>query len=229
VRRRCSRGRERITSLEFAGLRVAITDGSSGVGVATARLLVEGGALVAALDRAASEGTDTLLGVPCDVRDDRSVRAAIDHVVARFGGLDVVINIARLAAHPAHDHESPTGWHNALDVNVLAMARVTRAALPHLRRSARAAIVNTASIAASVGVTHGALQRAAKSAIQTLTLAMAADHLVDGIRVNCVEPGTAHPPWVAREVAQAIAYLASSRSAATTGMVLSVDGERQPG
>ena len=139
-----------------------------------------------------------------------------------------------------------------LDVNVVGIARVTRAALPYLRRSAHAAIVNTCSVVASVGVPQRALYAASKGAVAALTLAMAADHVREGIRVNAVTPGTADTPWVGRlldqapdaaaaaaalrarqpmgrlvsapEVAFAIAYLASPLAGSTTGTVLAVDG-----
>jgi NAD(P)-dependent dehydrogenase (short-subunit alcohol dehydrogenase family) len=135
---------------------------------------------------------------------------------------------------------------------VLGIVHVTRAALAHLRRSDHAAIVNTCSVAATIGLPQRALYSATKGAVLSLTLAMATDHLPDGIRVNCVNPGTADTPWIGRlldqapdpaaeraalearqplgrlvsadEVAQAIAYLASPAAAATTGTVLTVDG-----
>jgi NAD(P)-dependent dehydrogenase (short-subunit alcohol dehydrogenase family) len=143
-------------------------------------------------------------------------------------------------------------WRRIFDVNVLGIARVSRAALPFLRRSSAAAIVNTCSIAACAGLPQRALYSASKGAVQALTLAMAADHINEGVRVNCVNPGTADTPWVQRlldsaddpageraalearqptgrlvtaeEVAHAICYLASPRSASTTGTVLAVDG-----
>ena len=139
-----------------------------------------------------------------------------------------------------------------LDVNVMGIARVTRAALPHLRRSSHAAVVNTCSAVAFVGVRQRALYSASKGAVLALTLAMAADHASDGIRVNAVAPGTTDTPWVARllesaedpdaaaealrrrqptgrlvtadEVAYAIASLASPLAGSTTGTVLRVDG-----
>jgi NAD(P)-dependent dehydrogenase (short-subunit alcohol dehydrogenase family) len=132
------------------------------------------------------------------------------------------------------------------------MARVTRAALPHLRQSASAAVVCTSSVVAVVGVPQRALYAASKGAVLALTLAMAADHVRDGIRVNAVLPGTADTPWVGRllesaaepdiareqlrlrqpigrlvsadEVAHAIAYLGSPLSGSTTGTALTVDG-----
>ena len=85
-----------------------------------------------------------------------------------------------------------------LDINVVGMVRVSRAALPHLRKSPAAAIVNTCSIAATAGLPQRALYSATKGAVLALTQAMAADHLREGIRVNCVNPGTADTPWVGR-------------------------------
>src|SRR6185312_12396927 len=87
--------------------------------------------------------------------------------------------------------------------NVFGMVRVSRAALPYLRSSPHAAIVNTCSIAATAGIPQRALYSAAKGAVLSLTRAMAADHVHEGIRVNCVNPGTADTPWVARLLAAA--------------------------
>ena len=89
-------------------------------------------------------------------------------------------------------------WPRVLDVNVVGIARVTRAALPHLRRSPHAAVVNICSAVAFVGVRQRALYSASKGAVLALTLAMAADHVAEGIRVNAVAPGTADTPWVGR-------------------------------
>jgi 2-keto-3-deoxy-L-fuconate dehydrogenase len=135
---------------------------------------------------------------------------------------------------------------------VLGVARVCRAALPYLRRSSLAAIVNISSIAAWSGLPNRVLYSASKGAVQAMTLAMAADLVGEGIRVNCVCPGTVDTPWVARllaatddpvgersrlearqpmgrlvtaeEVAEAVYYLASPAAGATTGTALAVDG-----
>ena len=190
-----------------------------------------------------------------DVADDDSVRAGIEEVVATYGGLDVLVNNAGIGAQGTVADNSDEEWHRVLDVNLLGVVRVTRAALPHLRRSAAAAVVNTCSVAATAGLPDRALYSASKGAVLALTRAMAADHLREGIRVNCVNPGTADTPWIdrllaraddpagertalnarqphgrlvtAKEVATAVAYLASPASGSTTGTSLAVDGGMQ--
>nr|MDT0660492.1 SDR family oxidoreductase [Micromonospora sp. DSM 115978] len=237
---------------EFTGLVAVVTGGGSGIGLATARFLAARGARVACLDRTPPEVAEPLFGVTADVTDDAAVRAAIATVVHRLGGLDILVNNAGVGAVGTVEENTDDQWHQVLDVNVVGIARVSRAALPHLRRSPHAAIVNTASIAAHTGLPQRALYSASKGAVQSLTLAMAADHVADGIRVCCVNPGTADTPWVRRllasvddpdahlaalrsrqpngrlvsaeEVAAAIGYLASPLAGATTGTVLAVDG-----
>jgi 2-keto-3-deoxy-L-fuconate dehydrogenase len=240
---------------EFAGLAAIVTGGGSGIGLATARLLAERGARVACLDLDPSGVDAPLLGLTTDVTDQESVDAAVATAVERLGGLDVLVNNAGIGAQGTVETNPLAEWHRVLDVNVLGIVRLSRAALPHLRRSAAAAIVNTCSIAATAGLPQRALYSASKGAVQSLTLAMAADHIAEGIRVNCVNPGTADTPWVGRlldaaddptaeraalearqpmgrlvsaaEVAAAIAYLSSPVSAATTGTALFVDGGMQ--
>ena len=237
---------------DFEGLRALVTGGASGIGLATAQLIAARGGRVAVLDLDPSGVAEPLLGVKADVTDDASVRAAVDAVAGEFGGLDVVVNNAGIGAQGDVAANDDDQWRRVLDVNVIGLARVSRAALPHLRKSDAAAIVNTASIAATAGLPKRALYSASKGAVLALTMAMAADHVADGIRVNCVHPGTADTPWVGRlldaaadpvaeraalearqpigrlvsadEVAHAIAYLASPLSGSTTGTALTVDG-----
>ncbi|MET8285229.1 SDR family NAD(P)-dependent oxidoreductase [Streptomyces sp. NPDC048448] len=240
---------------DFEGLKALVTGGASGIGRATAELLAARGAQVAVLDLDLSRVEKPLLGYRADVGDDASVRTAVAAAAQDLGGLDVLVNNAGIGAQGTVEDNDDTEWHRVLDVNVLGMVRTTRAALPHLRESAHAAIVNTCSIAATAGLPQRAAYSASKGAVLSLTLAMAADHLREGIRVNCVNPGTADTPWVGRlldaasdpaaeraalearqpsgrlvsaaEVAGAVAYLASPLSGATTGTALAVDGGMQ--
>ncbi|MEU8485789.1 SDR family oxidoreductase [Streptomyces sp. NPDC048641] len=240
---------------DFAGLKALVTGGASGIGRATAELLAARGASVAVLDLDPGSVDKPLRGYTADVSDDASVRAAVAAAVADLGGLDVLVNNAGIGAQGTVEDNDDEQWHRVLDVNVLGIVRTTRAALPHLRESSHPAIVNTCSIAATAGLPQRALYSASKGAVYSLTLAMAADHVREGVRVNCVNPGTVDTPWVGRllsaapdpaaeraalasrqptgrlvsadEVAGAVAYLASPLSGATTGTALAVDGGMQ--
>ncbi|GAB7037018.1 MULTISPECIES: SDR family NAD(P)-dependent oxidoreductase [Catenuloplanes] len=237
---------------EFSGLAALVTGGASGIGLATARWLSARGAHVAVLDRDTEGLPDPLAGFVADVTDDAAVRAAVEAAADRLGGLDILVNNAGVGAVGTVEDNDDAEWAHVLDVNVTGIVRVSRAALPHLRESANAAIVNTCSIAGHVGLPQRALYSATKGAVQALTLAMAADHVHEGVRVNCVNPGTADTPWVRRllaraddpdatlaalaarqphgrlvsadEIAAAIAYLAGPHAGSTTGTVLAVDG-----
>lgn len=240
---------------DFDGLVALVTGGASGIGAAIVAELTAAGARVAALDLNTAEGADGVLPVTTDVADDASVRAAVDQVVMQFGRLDIVVNNAGIGAQGTVEDNDDDEWRRVFDINVQGVVRVSRAALPHLRESPSAAIVNTCSIAATAGLPQRALYSATKGAILSLTRAMAADHLREGVRVNCVCPGTADTPWVGRllaaasdpeaeraalearqphgrlvsaeEVAGAVLYLASPRSGSTTGIALAVDGGMQ--
>jgi 2-keto-3-deoxy-L-fuconate dehydrogenase len=237
---------------EFQGLAAVITGGASGIGLATAETLATRGCRVAVLDRTPGSVPAWLHPVQADVGDAVSVADAVSRVADLFGGLDVLVNNAGIGALGTVEDNADEEWHHVLDINVLGIVRTSRAALPYLRRSPSAAIVNTCSVAALAGLPQRALYAASKGAVLALTLAMAADHIGEGIRVNCVNPGTVDTPWVrrlledsddpeaeraalvarqptgrlvtAQQVADAIAYLAGPLAGATTGTALAVDG-----
>ena len=240
---------------DFTGLVAIVTGGASGIGAAIATRLSEEGATVAVFDLNPAGASAAHHAVAADIGDDASVRAAVAAVAAEFGRIDILVNNAGIGAQGTVADNDDDEWARVLNINVVGIARVTRAALPHLRLSPSAAIVNTSSIAATAGLQQRALYSASKGAVLSLTRAMAADHLGEGIRVNCVSPGTADTPWVSRlldtaadpdaeraalnarqphgrlvsadEVADAVAYLASPRSGSTTGISLAVDGGMQ--
>jgi NAD(P)-dependent dehydrogenase (short-subunit alcohol dehydrogenase family) len=240
---------------EFSDLVAIVTGGASGIGAAVVRRLHEGGATVAVLDLNVSNVSPDTFGVETNVSDDESVQGAVRAVVEKFGRIDIVVNNAGIGAQGDVAANDDDEWHRVWDINVVGMARVSRAALPFLRVSPAAAIVNLSSAVATAGVPQRVLYTATKGAVLAMTRAMAADHLREGIRVNAVNPGTADTPWVdsllaktadpvaerlaleARqphgrlvnpdEVAHAVAYLASPRSGSTTGTSIAVDGGMQ--
>jgi len=242
-------------SQELSNLTAVVTGGASGIGAAIAAKLQAMGANIAVLDLNPANLPEGQLGFTCDVSNDASVRAAIEGTAAAFGGVDILINNAGIGAQGTVESNDDQEWHRVWDINVVGMVRASRAALPHLRNSTAAAIVNTCSIAATAGLPQRALYSATKGAVLSLTQAMAADHLREGIRVNAVNPGTADTPWVGRlldsaddpaaeraalnarqphgrlvqpdEVAGAVAYLASPLSGSTTGTSIAVDGGMQ--
>ncbi len=231
--------------------KVIVTGGASGIGLATARWFAERGAQVAVFDRAEVriEGITSYL---VDVTDDDAVRRAAAAAIAHLGGLDTLVNNAGIGAQGTVEDNDDEEWTRVLDINLMGLVRVTRACLPALRQSDNASIVNTCSVAATVGLPERALYSASKGAVASLTLAMAADHLHEGIRVNCVSPGTTDTPWIGHllgrsadpqaeraalsarqphgrlvtgvEIAAAIGYLAGRDSGSTTGTTLVVDG-----
>ena len=183
---------------EFAGLKAIVTGGGAGIGAATIRALQARGATAAALDLDPSGAPEGALQFQVDVTDSAAVKAAVDSAAEQLGGIDIVINNAGIGAQGQVDANDDAEWARVLDVNVTSVARVTTAALPHLRRSEAAAVVNTASIASAIGLPERVLYSASKGAVQAMTLAMATDWVREGIRVNAVVPGTANTPWIGR-------------------------------
>ena len=237
---------------EFAGLTAIITGGGSGIGLAVAKGLKERGATVFGFDINQGEMAPFATFIKCDIADAQSVESAFAEFKKASNKLDILINNAGIGSLTTVEKESDENWHKVLNVNVVGTARVSRSAIPLLRESKSAAIVNTASIAGTDGVPNRAAYSASKGAVLALTLAMATDHLADGIRVNAVNPATTDTPWVKRlldqspdakaarsalearqpmgrlvspaEIASAIIFLASPLQASVTGTTISIDG-----
>lgn len=236
---------------ELEGLVAIVTGGASGIGHAITEELTANGAKVAVFDLNPSP-LDSVFSQTFDISDAVAVDAAVAAVAKKLGQIDIVVNNVGTGAQGTIADNPDEEWHRVFDVNVMSIVRVSRAALPWLRQSPAAAIVNISSVAATDGLPNRALYSATKGAVLTLSMSMAADHLREGIRVNAVNPGTADTPWVSRlldsaadpaaerkalearqphgrlvsasEVAGAVGYLVSPRAGSTTGTSIAVDG-----
>ena len=237
---------------EFEGLTVVITGAASGIGLTTALRFSDLGARVYGLDLNKDETYPQIRWIACDIGDGNSVQNAINTLKTEIDSLDILVNNAGVGAVGTVEDLDELEWQRVLNINVIGIYRVSKAALPLLRKSPNPCIVNTCSIASSVGLPNRALYSASKGAVMSLTMAMAADGVADSVRVNCVNPGTVETPWVTRllsqssnpdsdrikletrqpigrlisadEVASAILYLSNPRHNSTTGTVLYVDG-----
>lgn len=239
-------------SIELHGLTAVISGSGSGIGLATAELMARRGATVVGLDLHQGSLPGDLKWIRCDVRSNKEIEKAFRAIESKVGHIDIVVNCAGVGAVGSIETASEDDWRNVYDTNVVGTARVSARALPSLRQSRSGVIINICSIAATVGLPERAVYSASKGAILALTRAMASDYLADGIRVNCVNPGTVDTPWVQRliesasdpqaerqalagrqpmgrlvtveEVASAICFLAHPAQSATTGVALAVDG-----
>ncbi|OBI79074.1 SDR family NAD(P)-dependent oxidoreductase [Mycobacterium asiaticum] len=236
-----------------------VTGASSGLGAVTARLLSRSGATVFGIardtDRLAAVFADIERGAyaATDVASPQACRAAIAQCVERFGGLDVLINIAGRHQMRRTESMSDDDWTEDLAVNLNGPFFLCRAALPHLL--ARGGnIVNVASIAGVEGQAYSAGYCSAKHGLVGLTRALAVEYTADRLRVNAVCPGGMLTPQIEqftapenpnydlilrsaaprgmmqpREVATVIAFLASDDAAAVHGAVYRVDNGKGAG
>lgn len=239
------------------GRRAIVTGGANprGIGRAVVDLFLQHGARVASLDlsypgEAASPSANEALLVHCDVTSEASCRRAVDAVLERFDGIDVLVNNAGIvAATRIWDLQAPE-FLRMLDVNLNGTYHMTRAALDALMASeCSPAIVNLGSTAASRGggLLGGSHYAASKGGVISFTKALARELGPKGIRANCVAPGIIAtdmtigkfgPQWEqelkqtvplgrfgdAAEVARAALFLASDLSSYTTGAVIDVNG-----
>jgi meso-butanediol dehydrogenase/(S,S)-butanediol dehydrogenase/diacetyl reductase len=243
------------------GRAAIITGGARGIGLATARLFLREGARVGLLDQdeaalrqaAAELGADGVLWQAANIADAGQVNAAIEQVAAGFGGLDILVNNAAARAFGPVSDATPEAWEAILQVNVIGLSNCARAALPHLRKAGRGAIVNVSSVFAIAGRANMGLYDATKAAALALTRVLACEEAPHGIRVNAVCPSSTLTPWTvgragargmsveelkqkgaapcllgrwaeAEEVAYPILWLASDEASFITGITLPVDG-----
>jgi len=230
----------------FEGKRALVTGAAGGVGRSTVDLLREEGAAVVGVDLRETEGVRA-----CDVSDPASVTAAVADAVEELGGLDVLVNVAGIDQFRKFEDLDVDTWNRHLGVNLTGPMLMSHAALPHLRAS-RGNIVTIASIAGLRAQPYQAAYCASKAGVIMLMKSLALELYADGVRANTVCPGgvdTDLPMAAAAEhtdsdidwglltetaggrygfmppkdIADAVAYLASDAAASVTGAVLSVD------
>ena len=244
----------------LAGRTVLVTAAAgTGIGFATAQRCLQEGARVAisdhherrlaeAAEQLAEVGAEPPVAVRCDVTVEAEVQGMIDTVLARYGGLDVLVNNAGLGGDTPLVEMTDEQWHRVLDVTLNGTFRCTRAGLRHMVARGSGVIVNNASVVgwrAQAGQAHYA---AAKAGVMALTRCAAIEAAPHGVRVNAVAPSIAlHPflvkvsheelladlasreaygraaePW---EVADVIVFLASDYSGYMTGETVSVSSQ----
>lgn len=173
----------------------AVTGAASGIGQAIASAMRDEGAIVVGIDvdDAVRDDHD---GIVADVANEASIKDAISEIVLRHEQLDVLVNNAGVWAPGTVVTTDLDAWERVFAVNVRGTYLASKAAIPHMQRRRRGSIVNISSNYGLVGGTNAAAYTASKGAVVTLTYAMALDHAADGIRVNCVCPGTVDTPLI---------------------------------
>jgi NAD(P)-dependent dehydrogenase (short-subunit alcohol dehydrogenase family) len=189
--------------LQLDGLRVIVTAGASGIGLATARAFIREGAHVhvSDVDRAALDGlarTDARLRTSvCDVSDRSQVAAMFDAALDALGGLDVLVNNAGIAGPTAKCEDvDPDAWERTLAVNITGQFNCARLAIPHLRKSTNPSIVNLSSAAGRFGFPLRSPYSASKWAVIGFTKSLAIELGADGVRVNAICPGSVAGPRI---------------------------------
>lgn len=246
----------------LAGRVCVVTGGGSGIGRAVCLLFGREGATVVAADKKAESAARTVgemeflgaqgMAVQVDVSVARSVQGMVDVVVEEHGRIDVLVNNAGFGFAATVVETEEADWDRLMSVNLKGVYLGCKYVVPVMARQGGGSIVNTASAAGLVGVPDRAAYCASKGGVIAMTRAMAIDHVDEGVRINCVAPGTVESPYFdeifaatddpeglrrlmeARhpmgrlgspdEVASSVLYLASDESSFVTGSVLSVDG-----
>jgi len=245
--------------MRLAGKICIVTGGGSDLGRATCLLFAEEGGQVAVADKSreaaesvAREVGEAAIALRTDVSDSENVRAMLKQTVDHFGRLDVLVNNAGYDIPGSVVETDEADWDRLIAVNLNGVFYGCKYAIPIMREQCGGAIVNTASIVATVGIPDRAAYCASKGAVAALTRAMALDHVAEGIRINCIAPGTMDSPYFDKmlakserpeemrrelerrqamnrlgkpeEVARGILYLACDDSSFATGSMLTVDG-----
>ena len=181
---------------DLTGKVAAITGASSGIGEATARLLVAEGVRVVLvarrrerIDALAAELGDAALALVADVADATAVAALFATVERRFGGLDLLFNNAGLGVNARFDASDPADWKRMIDVNLYGVLHCTHAAIPLMRGRAGAMISSVSSVGGRYGTESWSVYSATKFAVVGFHDALRKELGGEGIRVSVIEPG----------------------------------------
>jgi NAD(P)-dependent dehydrogenase (short-subunit alcohol dehydrogenase family) len=186
---------------DLSGRSAIVTGGTRGIGLAVAEALVQCGANVAvasrkpdaceaAADKLQSLGHGTAIGVPTHLGDLDAIDALVTTTVEAFGGVDIVVNNAANALALPLGEITPEAWSKSFSVNLQGPVFLVQAALPHLRESQHAAVLNVVSAGAFIFSPMVSMYSAAKAAMVSFTRSMAAEFASQGIRVNALAPGS---------------------------------------
>src|SRR5215475_8733782 len=210
--------RERLRRLfDLTGRVVVVTGGTRGIGRALAEGYVAAGARVVVASRKPEACEETArhlramggeaLGVPAHLGDLDGLRALVKRTADAFGGIDVVVNNAANALALPHGEYTPEAWAKSLDVNVRGPVFLVQEALPHLRQSRHAAVLNVVSGAAFLFSSSVSLYGIGKAGLVAATRSMAAEFAPHRIRVNALSPGTVDTDMVRKNPAEAQAEM----------------------
>jgi len=230
--------------MTLQGKIVAVTGGFGQLGLAVVRAALDAGAQVAALDRARQPAdTKALAGAlvlgDIDLAESSAATKALDQVVAQFGGLDALVNIAGTFRWETLEKGSLDTWDLLYRVNLRSAVSTSHAALPHLTKRGAGRIINIGAGAAATKASAGmGAYTASKAGVAKLTEALAEEVKDRGITVNAILPSTIDTPanradmpnadfsrWVPpKAIADVIVFLLSDQASAVTGALIPVSG-----
>lgn len=187
---------------DLTGRVAVVTGASSGIGVATAKLLVEEGVQVVLaarrkdkLDALAAELGEQAVAIEADVGDAGQVARLFDQVKQRFGGLDLLVNNAGVGINGPFTDSKPEDWRTQIDANLYGVLNATHAAIPLLKGRAGAMIASVSSVGGRYGIAGWSIYNATKFAVVGFHDALRKELGPDGVRVSVIEPGAVWTEW----------------------------------